>query len=287
VSLEPGFVVRNHPEGGVTIGALERGLAILEALGESPDLQLIELAARLGAPKGSIHRHLAVLERLGYVVRAPDSKRYSLGPRLIHLGYSARGQLRLADLAEPLMTEVRDRFNESVHLGVIDNGQVVHVQAVPSRHPVKMAAAVGERTQAHVSALGKVLLAWGPPSLLDTVIDSEGLPGYTGNTLTTRGQLAADLDLVRERGYAIDDEESALGLRCVAARIRRAGGDVIAALSLSSPAERLSAEQVHVIAPAICEAADSISKELGWREAEGARSTESFSRSSRQESGDK
>jgi DNA-binding IclR family transcriptional regulator len=276
MSLEPGFVVRNHPEGGVTIGALERGLAILEALGESPDLQLVELAARLGAPKGSIHRHLAVLERLGYVVRAPDSKRYSLGPRLIHLGYSARGQLRLADLAEPLMTEVRDRFNESVHLGVID-----------SRHPVKMAAAVGERTQAHVSALGKVLLAWGPPSLLDTVIDSEGLPGYTGNTLTTRGQLAADLDLVRERGYAIDDEESALGLRCVAARIRRAGGDVIAALSLSSPAERLSAEQVHVIAPAICEAADSISKELGWREAEGARSTESFSRSSRQESGDK
>lgn len=261
--MEQSFTIRNSSSG--TIAALDRGLSILEELAEAPGLALTELAQRLAVPKGSIHRHLAVLERHGYVTRSPDTKRYSLGPRLIHLGYSARGQLKLGTTAEPLMVALRDRFNETVHLAVFDGDQVTHVHAVVSRHPLKMDAAVGEPALAHVSALGKALLAWGPPGRVDDVIAHRGLPGFTDYTLVTQDELEADLELSRERGFTLDNEESAVGLRCVGAPVWGASGDVVASLSLSAPAQRLPLDAIATVAPAVQETAKSISHELGWR----------------------
>jgi DNA-binding IclR family transcriptional regulator len=247
------------------IEALERGLLILEALGEAPGASLMELVERLSVPKGTLFRHLQVLEARGYVVRDEATRRYSLGPRLIHLGFSARRQLKLADVALPFIEVLRDRFNETVHVGVLDRGQVVHIQAAASRHAVKMVSAVGERTGVHISALGKALLAWAGPDVLERAVADWGLPRLTDQTLTTRSDLEADLALVRERGYAIDDEESARGLRCLAAPIRGADGNVLAAVSLSSPADRLSLGDAHAIAPVVRETAVGISAELGWR----------------------
>jgi DNA-binding IclR family transcriptional regulator len=256
---------RTNPPHRYKIESLERGLLILEALGESPGASLMELVERLSVPKGTLFRHLQVLESHGYVIRDKASRRYTLGPRLIHLGFSARRQLNLADVALPFIELLRDRFNETVHLGVLDQGQVVHIQAAASRHPVKMVSAVGERTWVHISALGKVLLAWSDPDVLERTLVERGLPRFTDQTLTTRPELDADLMKVRERGYAIDDEESSHGLRCLAAPVRGADGRVVAALSLSSPADRLSLGDAHAIAPAVRETADGISAELGWR----------------------
>jgi IclR family acetate operon transcriptional repressor len=261
--VEQSFTIRNSPSG--TIAALERGLSILEELAEAPGMALTELAARLSVPKGSIHRHLAVLERHGYVTRSPDTKRYALGPRLIHLGYSARGQLKLGTTAEPLMVELRDQFNETVHLAVFDGDQVTHVHAVVSRHPLKMDAAVGEPALAHVSALGKALMAWGPPGRVGEVVAHRGLPRFTQNTLVTQPALEADLEVSRERGFTLDNEESAVGLRCVGAPVWGASGDVVAALSLSAPSQRLPLEAVGTVAPAVQQTANAISRELGWR----------------------
>src|SRR4051794_955890 len=168
----------------------------------------MELVERLSVPKGTLFRHLQVLEARGYVGRDEATRRYGLGPRLIHLGFSARRQLKLADVALPFIEVLRDRFNETVHVGVLDRGQVVHIQAAASRHAVKMVSAVGERTGVHISALGKALLAWAGPDVLERAVAEWGLPRLTDQTLTTRSDLEADLALVRERGYAIDDEES-------------------------------------------------------------------------------
>jgi DNA-binding IclR family transcriptional regulator len=261
--VEHGFAIRNTSSG--TIAALDRGLSILEALAESPGLALTEIAARLDAPKGSIHRHLGVLERHGYVTRSPDTKRYALGPRLIHLGYSARRQLKLGTTAEPLMEALRDRFNETVHLAVFDDNQVTHVHAVVSRHPLKMDAAVGEPALAHVSALGKALMAWGPAGRVDDVIARRGLPRLTQHTLCTPEELESDLELSRDRGFTLDNEESAIGLRCVGAPVWGASGEVVAALSLSAPAQRLPLTAVDNVGPAVQETANAISHELGWR----------------------
>lgn len=261
--MERSFAVRNSSK---AVGSLERGLDILEVLGDTAGLPLTEIANRLGLPKGSVHRQLAILERRGYVTRVPETKRYSLGPRLIHLGFSSRQQLRLPEVARPFMEQLRDKFNESVHLGVMDSGQVVHVAAVESRHPVKMAAAVGERTFAHASALGKALLTWGDPDTTEAVISSGSLERLTATTRATAEELTADMHESRARGFTVDDEESSLGLRCIAAPVRGPGGVAVAALSLSSPVDRLPPENVERTAPLVQEAAKSISRELGWRD---------------------
>src|SRR3954465_7507328 len=145
--MELGFAVQNseHPQ-RYKIEALERGLLILEALGESPGASLMELVERLSVPKGSLFSPLQRPRGPGYVVRDEGSRRYSLGPRLIHLGFSARRQLKLADVALPFVERLRDGFNETVPVGVRDGAQVVHTQAGGSRHAVKMVSAVGERT---------------------------------------------------------------------------------------------------------------------------------------------
>lgn len=261
--MEPGFAIRNSSDG--TIASLERALTLLEHLGGSAPLHMTELAQQLEVPKGSLHRHLAVLERRGYVAR-DHSKRYTLGPRLISLGYDGTRQQGLTEVARPAMVQLRDRFNESTLLAVLSAGEVVHVHVEESRHPVKMAAEVGERTAAHVSSLGKAILAWSDPSLVDEVVGWRGLARYTANTHATQEALEADLRGCRQRGYTLDEEESAVGLRCVGAPILGVDGRPVAAISLSGPAERLPQRELGTVAPAVCEAAASISRELGWRD---------------------
>ena len=246
------------------IGSLERALLVVDTLAEVPDASVAELAQLLGVAKGSLFRHLKVLEANGYVLQSPGTKRYSLGPRLLYLGHAARQQLRLPEVAAPLMTALRDRFNETVHMGVLSRGEVVHVEVAPSTHPVKMAAEVGDRTWAHVSGLGKVLLAWGGDDAVEFVLRERGLPSLTDRTIVERAALEAELERIRSRGYAIDDEESARGLRCVAAPVRDGRGEVVCALSLSSPAERLSLEEAEEASAAVIETADEISRRLGW-----------------------
>jgi IclR family transcriptional regulator, acetate operon repressor len=250
--------------GTYKIGSLDKALRILEEIAESPGRTLAEISRSLDAPRAGVFRHLKALEALGYVVTSPDSKRYVLGPRLIYLGVAARSQMRLADVARPAMVALRDEFNETVNMGVLARGEVIHVEVVPSTHPVKMAVQVGEWTYCHCSALGKVLLAWSEPEVAAEAIRERGLPALTDRTVQTPRELASALETVRSAGFAIDDEESSLGLRCVAAAVRDGTGKVVAAISLSSPADRLAKVDALRLAPRIISAAGAVSRRLGW-----------------------
>ncbi len=252
------------------IGSLEKALRILEEIAESPSRTLAEISRSLDVPRAGVFRHLKALEALGYVATSNDSKRYVLGPRLIYLGIAARSQMRLADIARPVMVALRDEFNETVNLGVLARGEVIHVEVVPSTHPVKMAVQVGEWTYCHCSGLGKVLLAWSEPDLISEAIRERGLPALTDRTVRTASELAAALEAVRSAGFAIDDEESAVGLRCVAAPVRDGTGKVAAAISLSSPADRLARDDALRLAPRIISSAGGISRRLGWFGESGA-----------------
>jgi DNA-binding IclR family transcriptional regulator len=246
------------------VGALEKALLLLETLADSPDSSLAELARALQAPRARVFRHLKTLEAAGYVVQRDETKRYILGPRLIFLGAAATDQTRLPEVARPLMTALRDRFNETTHLGVLSHGEVVHVEVVSSTHPVKMAAQVGEHTFCHCSALGKVLLAWDEADVVEKIAREHGLPAFAPATITSLGALRLELRRVRARGFALDDEESAAGVRCVAAPVRDGSDRVVSALSLSSPAARLSRDEALTLASAVVEAADAVSHRLGW-----------------------
>jgi IclR family transcriptional regulator, KDG regulon repressor len=246
------------------VGVLEKALLLLETLAEYPDSSLADLSRYLQAPRARVFRHLKALEAAGYVSQREGTKRYVLGPRLIYLGMAARDQVRLPEIARRPMVALRDKFNETTHLGVLSHGEVVHVEVASSMHPVKMAAEVGEHTYSHCSALGKVLLAWSDPAVVEAAIEERGLPALSPRTITSPEGLRAELEQIRERGFALDDEESALGLRCVAAPVRDGTNRVVSALSLSSPAGRLSFQDALKLAPTVIETADAISRQLGW-----------------------
>jgi DNA-binding IclR family transcriptional regulator len=243
------------------LGSLERALLIVETAAREPGLTVTEVAARVGTTKGTAFRHLSVLREWGYL-SIDDDKRYSLGPRLLELGYTAHDQLALPRVAIDKMRELRDRFNETVHLGVLIDGDVVHIETVPSTQALKMAAAVGERALPHVSALGKCLLAWGPPDRLESLADP--LPKQSPKSLITREDLQQDLEAVLNRGYALDDEESGVGVRCTGAPIFGANGSVIAAISVSGPADRITYDRVPAIARDLLDTAKQISERCGW-----------------------
>jgi len=252
------------PESVYKIGSLEKALRLLEAIAERPASSLAELSRALEAPRAGVFRHLKALESLGYVETRKGTKQYVLGPRLIYLGVAARNHMRLPEIAHPQMVALRDEFNETVNLGVLAHADVIHIDVVSSTHPVKMAVQVGELTYCHCSALGKVLLAWSEPDVVARVIRERGLKSLTDRTIHGSADLDAALAKIRSQGFALDDEESAPGLRCVAAPIRDGSGCVAAALSLSSPADRLSLHDALRLAPRMIESANAVSRRLGW-----------------------
>ncbi|GAA5001158.1 IclR family transcriptional regulator [Actinopolymorpha pittospori] len=247
------------------VGPLDRALDVLEKLAEATDMSLVELSAAVGLSKATVFRHLKVLARRGYVTQDPNTKRYSLGYRLLDLGFHARTNLQLPRVAHDAMAILSTSFNETVHLGVVMDNEVVHIAVIPSTHPLKMASEVGERTLVHVSALGKCLIAWEGPDALEALLAGPGLPAVSERTITTPAAFEAELARVRAQGFALDDQESLEGLRCVGAPVRAAGGAVVGAISLSGPVDRVSEARLPEITEAVRHAADQISRLCGWK----------------------
>ncbi len=265
VQLDAGVDAKTSTGTVYAVGPLDRALDVLEKLAEAPDMPLVDLAAAVGLNKATVFRHLKVLARRGYVTQDPDTKRYALGYRLLDLGFHARTNLHLPRVARSGMAALSATFNETVHLGVLMDNEVVHIAVVPSTHPLKMASEVGERTLVHVSALGKCLMAWQDPDALDALLAGPGLPPVSGRAITSRRAFEQELDTVRTQGFAIDDQESLEGLRCVGAPVRVAGGAVVGALSLSGPVDRVSAARLPEMTDALRAHADQISMLCGWK----------------------
>lgn len=246
------------------VGPLGRALDILEQLATADEMALVELADAVGLSKSTAFRHLKVLQRRGYVIQDLDTKKYALGYGLLNLGYHARSHLHLPKVAQAAMTSLAEAFNETIHLGALMGQEVVHIGVIPSTHALKMASEVGERTLVHVSALGKCLVAWSGPEVIDALMAGPGLPMFSPKTITTREGFEIELAKVRGQGFALDDQECLDGLRCVGAPIRTAGRAVIGAISLSGPIDRVSEAALPNMTDHVCRAADRVSRLCGW-----------------------
>lgn len=218
------------------VRAVVRGLRLLEALAERPSATLAELAAATGLGASTTHRLLATLVGEGYVSRDAATQRYRLGHRVAALSRSAAMPTEaLRAAAGPHMTALRDAFDETVNLVVLDGSVIVYVDQAESARPVRMFSRIGNRVPAHASGGGKAILAQLPPDRLDELLGTGPLAALTARTVTDPGELRARLDDVRERGWALDDGEYDESVVCVAAAIPAAS----AALTISGPAERL------------------------------------------------
>lgn len=255
---------RSQPE---VTQAVDRALQILLLLGsEGREMGVSEIASRLDLWKSTVHRTLATLAARGFVSKHPETDRYFLGVKLFSLGMRWREKAGLVPLVRPVMEKLAAELGEAVHLVVLDPDPesphtVVVVDRVDSAHVLGVTPRVGFGSAAHCSAVGKVLLAHSPPHLVERIIRTRGLPRFTPNTITDEQALLAELARTRERGYAIDDEEMEIGLYCVAAPVRDAHGEVVAALSVSGPAARLS-PRYQEVAREVMQAAAEVSARL-------------------------
>ena len=239
-----------------------KALQVLIALGdEHRPLTLTEICHRVRLPKTTVFRYLQTLAHCGFVKHDRQVDMYLLGARLFELGQLAGQQLRIRDVALPIMAELRDRFNETVNLGILDGFDVVYVEMVESHHTLRMQATLGSRDPAFSTALGKAILAFldDPTQHLPT-----RLMPRTVFTLHTRTGVMQSLAKVRQLGYAVDDQENEDGARCVGAPIFEYPGRVTAAISVSAPASRLGRDQVAEVAEAVRDASTVISRQLGY-----------------------
>ncbi|GAA4989191.1 IclR family acetate operon transcriptional repressor [Nonomuraea thailandensis] len=222
----------------MSVQSVERALDVLEALAEhGGEAGLSEIAARTGLPYGTIHRLLQTLLARGYV-RQESDRRYALGGGLVRLGGIAESMVGV--WAQPYLTKMVELSGETANLAVLEGDFVVYVAQVPSPRRLRMFAEVGRRVLPHSTAVGKVMLAGRPASEAVAVFERTGMPRRTPNTITDVSDMLAELGRVRSRGYAMDLGEEELGVHCLAVPVCD-GDRVVAAMSVSGPAERIDA----------------------------------------------
>jgi DNA-binding IclR family transcriptional regulator len=263
---------------GYVVRAVVRAARLLELLRSSDGgASLGELAARSGLAKASVFRMLRTLEGTGLVERAPNDDRYRLGVRCLELGQAYLEQTDLRRDAVPVLAELRTRFNETVHLGVLDDElRVVYLEKLESTQAVGiMMSRVGRTAPSFCTGLGKAMLALVPGDPVSDLAERGALRAYTDNTISEPDPLRTELERIRKRGYSLDLEEHEEGVRCVGAAILGPHGEMVAGLSISGPAHRLPER---LLRGRLAEAAQDAAAEIGRRLGAGRRSSDGHSR---------
>lgn len=240
-----------------------KALQVLRVLGdERRALALSEICYRVDLPKTTVFRYLQTLSACGFVMHDPDTDLYRIGLRVWELGQSVHEPLRIRDLALPALRDLRDQFNETVNLGVLDGPEVVYLEIIESRRSLRMQAQLGGRDPVYSTALGKAMLAFLPESRWPAHLPPSLAP-RTDRTVVSLAGLRQTLAQARERGFALDDEENEEGARCIAAPVFNHQGQVTAAVSLSAPANRMPDRLLPKAAAAVIQTGTTISQHLG------------------------
>ncbi len=240
-------------------------MAVLDLVAERGALPFSEISDSLALPKSSAHSLLRTMEGRGYL-SIDDERRYRLGSRIWELAQAFHEVDDLRTLMKPLMDEVVERTGETVQLATLDGVSAVYLALSESPHPMKLTSRAGARLPAYTSAIGKSLLAALDPEEASRRLDGAELTRLTDHTIVSVPALLEELERTRERGYAVDDEEFAIGLRCIAVPIRDLDGKVVAAISVSMPTPRYSRAAAANARAALAEAAERATAVLGrWQ----------------------
>ncbi|MBI1791996.1 MAG: IclR family transcriptional regulator [Acidobacteria bacterium] len=233
---------------GPHAAAVERALAILECLDSSRrGLNISELSRKLAIPKSSAHVIVLTLERLAYIQKRPDSLNYTLGLKAYGLGQGMTKNLSVSEAALPHMRALVDQLHLPAHLAVPDNDQGVYIQKVDAPGLIKIDTYVGRRMDLHCTGVGKVILAFGPPEILERLASKQVYIRHTTHTITSPKMLRREIGKVRKVGYAVDDEEEELAVRCVAVPVFHPTGRFAAALSVCGAISQIPAAEIEPV----------------------------------------
>jgi DNA-binding IclR family transcriptional regulator len=249
------------------IQSVDHALDVMEAFqGEEDELGITELSRRLKLHKNNIFRILATLENRGYIEQNRVTDNYRLGLGTLELGQTYIRHTGLLRVARPITEELGKKVNENVYIGILKENYAFYLDVVESAHTVRVLSRVGCRVPTYCSAMGKAQLAFETPETIAEVLGKKELKKFTPSTISDRDKVVEHLALVKELGYAVDDEEWDEGVRCVAAPIYDYTRKVVGAVSISAPSVRMPMEQVKKeYVPMIIEACEEISDRLGYK----------------------
>ena len=247
------------------IKVLNKTFSILEILLKHDSaMNMTEISEKLGLYPSTIHRILDTLKYWGYVEQNTNTQKYQLGLKLLELGMAKLHQIDLVREVTPYLKELVKQYNETVHLGVLEEGEVLYLAKEESSQTIRMISYIGKRAPLHCTALGKVLLAYMSEEERKEILEEKELPRLTKNTITDKGELEKELDKIREQDFALDREENEKDVRCIGAPIRNYKGKVIAAISISSPIFRIDKNVENNLKEALIKTTNKISKRLGY-----------------------
>jgi DNA-binding IclR family transcriptional regulator len=243
--------------------ALVKGIAIINLLaGHKGGMRLTDLVTQIDLPRGTVVRLLGVLMD-AHLVRHSQVGLYRLGPQCAAWGADFLSALELREVAADVMASLVEVGSETCHLGVRDGDAVLYIDKVESPHSLRMVSRIGGRNPLHCTGLGKTLLAFMPPEEFDEYC-ARPLERRTMNTIVAPEVLRAELERIREHGYAVDDVENEIGVRCISAPVFDHSGDLAGSISLAGPTMRMTWERIDQLTGPLIHAAHEISARLGY-----------------------
>jgi IclR family acetate operon transcriptional repressor len=251
--------------GGDHVHSLVRALALLNRISEAADggATLTELAQQVGLPPSTAHRLLTTLEQERYVRFDHEGRLWSVGVQAFVIGCTFTKTRSLVGLSRAYMRRLMEDSGETVNMAIEDQGEMVYLAQVECRQMMRAFARPGTRVPLHCSGVGKAILSASSSKVLAKILHRHGMPRLTAKTITSPALLRTDLERARAMGYAVDDEEHAVGLRCIAAPVFDETGDVVAAVSVSGPMARIVDERVAELGALVLQTTRSISAEMG------------------------
>lgn len=244
---------------------LARGLMILEKLAEAPDgLGITELAEMFEVDKGSMSRVLQTLSSYGFAEKAEKTRKYLLGPQIVRLSRTVLTRMPLRETAKPYLQKLVDLTGECAHIAILTRGEALYIDQAESPSALRVTTGVGTLAPLHCTALGKILMAYANPPF------PEHFESYTVRTITDPTAVRHHIDQVRTQGYAMDDEEYNLGVRCIAVPVFDYRDRCVAAIGISSPTSRLPLENVAGAVKTVKEVGQNLTARLSFKEVEAS-----------------
>ncbi|WP_338471194.1 IclR family transcriptional regulator [Niallia sp. XMNu-256] len=249
------------------IQSVARAADILELfVGTYPELSIKEISDYLGLSKSTVHGLIKTLEHRGYLQQNPENQKYQLGIKLLQLGNFVSKQLDVGNIAKPIIRKLVEELHETVHLTIFEGDEIIYIEKLEGPRALTIYSQIGKRAPVYCTGVGKSILAHLSEDEVDRLLLKADLKPFTEFTLTDIEQIKNHLASVREQGYAIDDEEIEVGLKCIAAPIFNHEGKVVSSISCAAPKTRLDEEKLPKVIAGIKEAAAEISRRLGYKE---------------------
>lgn len=248
------------------VQSIDRAVSILKCFSKQrKEMKLSEIADELSLNKSTVHGIISTLKYNGFIDQDEETQKYRLRLYLMKLGDTVASSIDIRDIAHPIIKEVSQQLNETVHLSKLDGDELIYLDKVESNQSMRIFTTIGSRMPAYCTGMGKAMLAYIDDEKINNLL-SDALKPMTEYTITDKNELLKRLADIREKGYAMDNEENSIGLRCIAAPIFDHKGNAKYAISVSGPTVRMTDKRMENIISIIKDSARKISYKLGYEE---------------------